>query len=159
MLKFNARKDDAVLACWRGRGAASLVEGAHGGQQVWRTALQLVRSLADWPGATWWTAGRASGRRWSSAGRSCLSGTALSCSQHWSRSIRYQATAFFSRHHLNCGAQLVCDWAGLRSIYNAVYMLGLLVGSYVFGWLSDRHGRVPGTALHWCNCTVLQCQP
>ena len=60
---------------------------------------------------------------------------------------------------LHCIAQLVCDWAGLRSIYNAVYMLGLLVGSFVFGWFSDRHGRVPGTALYWCNCTVLRCQP
>ena len=30
----------------------------------------------------------------------------------------------------------------LRSIYNAIYMLGMLFGSYIFGWASDNFGRV-----------------
>ena len=32
--------------------------------------------------------------------------------------------------------------ATLRSFYNAIYMLGMLLGSYVFGWISDKHGRM-----------------
>ena len=55
---------------------------------------------------------------------------------------------------------LVCEKAGLRSkeihisynflamqhdphrtIYNSIYMLGMLFGSYIFGWISDRFGR------------------
>ena len=32
--------------------------------------------------------------------------------------------------------------AGLRTIYNAIYMLGMLFGSYLFGWLSDTQGRM-----------------
>ena len=57
---------------------------------------------------------------------------------------------------------LVCEKAGLRSkeihisynflamqhdphrtIYNSIYMLGMLFGSYIFGWISDRFGRWP----------------
>ena len=35
---------------------------------------------------------------------------------------------------------LVCDQT--RTIYNALYMLGMLFGSYFFGWMSDTVGRV-----------------
>jgi len=37
---------------------------------------------------------------------------------------------------------LVCEKAGLRTIYNSIYMLGMLFGSYIFGWISDRFGRM-----------------
>ena len=33
----------------------------------------------------------------------------------------------------------------LRQIYGAVYMLGLLIGSTVMGFISDKYGRVTGT--------------
>ena len=49
---------------------------------------------------------------------------------------------------------LLCQWSGLRwlslsvryhyhhrTIYNSVYMLGMLFGSYIFGWISDTYGR------------------
>ena len=29
-----------------------------------------------------------------------------------------------------------------RDIYSALYMLGMLFGSYFFGWVSDKFGRV-----------------
>ena len=28
-----------------------------------------------------------------------------------------------------------------RDVYSALYMLGMLVGSYFFGWVSDKYGR------------------
>merc|ERR1719334_1604982 len=43
--------------------------------------------------------------------------------------------------------QLVCGRAGLRTIYNSVYMLGLLFGSYIFGWISDNYGRMKSLML------------
>jgi len=43
--------------------------------------------------------------------------------------------------------QLVCGRAGLRTIYNSVYMLGLLFGSYIFGWISDTYGRLKALML------------
>ena len=36
----------------------------------------------------------------------------------------------------------VCDNAQARSITNALYMLGMLIGSYLFGWYSDNFGRL-----------------
>ena len=30
----------------------------------------------------------------------------------------------------------------LRTIYSAIYMLGMLFGSYLFGWASDNFGRI-----------------
>eukprot|EP00090_Calanus_glacialis_P003552 TRINITY_DN1261_c0_g1_i5.p1 TRINITY_DN1261_c0_g1~~TRINITY_DN1261_c0_g1_i5.p1 ORF type:complete len:603 (-),score=150.76 TRINITY_DN1261_c0_g1_i5:95-1903(-) len=38
--------------------------------------------------------------------------------------------------------QLLCGRSGLRTVYNAIYMLGMLFGSYIFGWLSDSYGRM-----------------
>ena len=35
---------------------------------------------------------------------------------------------------------LVCNQT--RTIYSALYMLGMLFGSYFFGWMSDTLGRV-----------------
>ena len=32
--------------------------------------------------------------------------------------------------------------ASLRTYYNAIYMLGMLFGSYLFGWYSDNFGRL-----------------
>jgi len=37
---------------------------------------------------------------------------------------------------------LLCGRSGLRTVYNAIYMLGMLFGSYIFGWLSDSYGRM-----------------
>lgn len=39
--------------------------------------------------------------------------------------------------------ELVCDRAWLRATVQSVYMVGMLVGSYLFGDLSDRFGRKP----------------
>ena len=36
----------------------------------------------------------------------------------------------------------VCGDSRLRSIYSALYMLGMLFGSYLFGWISDTYGRL-----------------
>ncbi|XP_071528745.1 organic cation transporter protein-like [Panulirus ornatus] len=38
---------------------------------------------------------------------------------------------------------LVCNDAWLRATVQSVYMVGMLVGSYLFGDLSDRYGRKP----------------
>ena len=38
----------------------------------------------------------------------------------------------------NC---IICS-AYLRSIYNSLYMLGMLFGSLLFGWISDTFGRI-----------------
>ena len=37
---------------------------------------------------------------------------------------------------------LVCDSGRSRTIYSALYMLGMLIGSYLFGWMSDTYGRL-----------------
>jgi len=42
---------------------------------------------------------------------------------------------------------LVCDRAGLRTVVNIMYMLGLLVGAYLFGWISDQFGRIKALML------------
>ncbi|XP_047499824.1 organic cation transporter protein-like isoform X2 [Penaeus chinensis] len=39
--------------------------------------------------------------------------------------------------------ELVCDRSWLRANVQSVYMVGMLVGSYLFGDLSDRFGRKP----------------
>ena len=38
--------------------------------------------------------------------------------------------------------QLVCDRSNLRAIVNIMYMIGCLVGCYLFGWISDAFGRI-----------------
>ena len=38
---------------------------------------------------------------------------------------------------------LVCDRASLRASADSLMMVGVLIGSYVFGDLSDRYGRKP----------------
>eukprot|EP00090_Calanus_glacialis_P039501 TRINITY_DN68771_c0_g1_i1.p1 TRINITY_DN68771_c0_g1~~TRINITY_DN68771_c0_g1_i1.p1 ORF type:complete len:611 (-),score=103.55 TRINITY_DN68771_c0_g1_i1:27-1859(-) len=43
--------------------------------------------------------------------------------------------------------ELICGRSGLRTIYNSIYMLGLLFGSYIFGWISDTHGRMKALML------------
>jgi len=43
--------------------------------------------------------------------------------------------------------QLLCGRSGLRTIYNSIYMLGLLFGSYIFGWISDSYGRMKALML------------
>jgi len=43
--------------------------------------------------------------------------------------------------------ELICDRSGLRTIYNSIYMLGLLFGSYIFGWISDSYGRMKALML------------
>ena len=37
--------------------------------------------------------------------------------------------------------------SGLRTVYNAIYMLGMLFGSYIFGWISDTFGRMKSLML------------
>ena len=37
--------------------------------------------------------------------------------------------------------------SGLRTVYNAIYMLGMLIGSFIFGWISDTYGRIKSLML------------
>ena len=60
-------------------------------------------------------------------------------------------------YHLICGryhylfsvylSQSYWHRSGLRTIYNSIYMLGLLFGSYIFGWISDSYGRMKALML------------
>jgi len=43
--------------------------------------------------------------------------------------------------------QLICGSEWLRTIYSAIYMLGMLFGSYFFGWVSDTYGRLKALML------------
>lgn len=38
--------------------------------------------------------------------------------------------------------ELVCGRYWLRAVYSSLYMIGMLFGSYFFGWVSDTYGRV-----------------
>ena len=42
---------------------------------------------------------------------------------------------------------IVCDNAYLRTLSGTLRMFGLLIGSLVFGWLSDLIGRIPTITL------------
>ena len=44
--------------------------------------------------------------------------------------------------------------AYLRTIYNALYMGGMLVGSYLFGWASDQFGRKNALMAAVLTCSV-----
>ena len=62
-----------------------------------------------------------------------------------SASTAKNPTAAFS---LTCSGKydqdIICvDYrASLRTYYNAIYMLGMLFGSFIFGWISDTYGRM-----------------
>ncbi|XP_054158732.1 organic cation transporter protein-like [Oppia nitens] len=38
---------------------------------------------------------------------------------------------------------LICDWRGMASLSESLYMLGFALGGVIFGGLSDRFGRIP----------------
>ena len=42
---------------------------------------------------------------------------------------------------------IVCDNRYLRTLSGTLRMFGLLIGSLVFGWLSDVIGRIPTITL------------
>lgn len=37
----------------------------------------------------------------------------------------------------------VCDNAALPSIAQAIFFCGAILGGLLFGWVADRHGRIP----------------
>ena len=43
--------------------------------------------------------------------------------------------------------QLVCDRSRFRALVNVSYMIGCVVGCYLFGWISDTFGRVKALML------------
>jgi len=43
--------------------------------------------------------------------------------------------------------QLVCGSEWKRTVYSALYMGGMLLGSYLFGWISDTFGRLKSLTL------------
>jgi len=59
----------------------------------------------------------------------------VECDQGWI----YDRTTFGSSAVMEW--DLVCHRKGMRATAQAVFMAGVLVGSYLFGWLSDKMGR------------------
>ena len=51
------------------------------------------------------------------------------------------------RHSASSEFGIVCDNAFLKTLSGTLKMSGLLVGSFVFGWMSDVLGRVPSLTL------------
>ncbi|XP_026339129.2 solute carrier family 22 member 11 [Ursus arctos] len=47
---------------------------------------------------------------------------------------------------------LVCDYQSLKPMVQSIYMVGVLLGSFCWGLLSDRFGRKP--SLSWCCLQV-----
>ena len=43
--------------------------------------------------------------------------------------------------------QLVCERSGIRALVNITYMIGCVVGCYLFGWISDSFGRIKALML------------
>ena len=43
--------------------------------------------------------------------------------------------------------QLICERSGLRAWVNVTYMVGCVVGCYLFGWISDTFGRIKALKL------------
>jgi OCT family organic cation transporter-like MFS transporter 4/5 len=64
-------------------------------------------------------------------------GTAIECDQGYI----YDRSVFGSSAVMDW--DLVCTSKGERATAQAVFMLGVLIGSYVFGEMSDRIGRKP----------------
>lgn len=62
-------------------------------------------------------------------------GEAISCTDGWI----FDKTTFGSSAVMDW--ELVCEKKGMRATAQAVFMAGVLVGSYFFGWLSDKIGR------------------
>ena len=62
-------------------------------------------------------------------------GEEISCSEGWI----FDKSTFGSSAVMDW--ELVCDKKEMRATAQAVFMAGVLVGSYFFGWLSDKVGR------------------
>ena len=52
---------------------------------------------------------------------------------------------------------LVCQRSYLSSVFSSLYMLGALVGSYLFGWISDRSGRMNSLMMACLTCSLSGC--
>jgi len=52
---------------------------------------------------------------------------------------------------------LVCHRSYLTSVLSSLYMLGALVGSYLFGWISDKSGRMKSLMLACLTCSLSGC--
>ena len=60
------------------------------------------------------------------------------------KSEAFQSFDVFSNIHWRFN-ELHTPRSYLRQIYGAIYMLGLLCGSTIMGFISDKYGRVTGT--------------
>ena len=49
---------------------------------------------------------------------------------------------------------LVCHRSYLTSLASCLYMLGALVGSYLFGWISDKSGRMNSLMMACLTCAL-----
>ena len=52
---------------------------------------------------------------------------------------------------------MVCQRSFLGSVVSSLYMVGALVGSYLFGWISDRSGRMNSLMLACLTCSASGC--
>ena len=52
---------------------------------------------------------------------------------------------------------LVCHQSYLTSLLSSLYMLGALVGSYLFGWISDKSGRMNSLMMACLTCALAGC--
>lgn len=53
--------------------------------------------------------------------------------------------------------QLVCHRSYLTSLLSCLYMLGALFGSYIFGWISDKSGRMNSLMMACLTCALAGC--
>ena len=49
---------------------------------------------------------------------------------------------------------LVCHRSYLTSLLSSLYMLGALFGSYLFGWISDKSGRMNSLMIACLSCAI-----